>query len=113
MDKPMSSNKARNECEQLEAILNAIAESSVTAQEDEIIAEASETADARRRAEQTRELLLRAAKGESGSSGSMQLESKYARLPAFAEGDVVQRKNQADAVGIIRRARWNSQTEGW
>jgi hypothetical protein len=35
------------------------------------------------------------------------------RQPAFAIGEVVQRTNQPEAVGIVREARWDSQLESW
>ncbi len=31
----------------------------------------------------------------------------------FGSGDVVQRTNQPEAVGIVRKARWDEQAEGW
>lgn len=35
------------------------------------------------------------------------------REPQFRLGDVVQRVNQPEAVGVVRDARWDSQLERW
>jgi superfamily II DNA or RNA helicase len=35
------------------------------------------------------------------------------RQPAFAVGEIVQRINQPEAVGLMREARWDSQLESW
>jgi len=108
----MSSKKAKNEIEHIESILDAVAESWAAATDEELMAESSEP-DAFQVAEQTRSLLLQIATPYSGQASLQPAQQIDNRRPAFAEGDVVQRKNQPDVIGIIRKSRWNSQTEGW
>jgi len=39
--------------------------------------------------------------------------SRQSPAPKFGIGEVVQRVNQSEAIGVVRDRRWNSQSEGW
>jgi superfamily II DNA or RNA helicase/HKD family nuclease len=110
------SSETRNHCDQLESILAAIDNSIAADSDGDLLSGAlAEGIDPQTAAEQVRTTLLHAAETYLVATSPETASSHHnvSQLPAFSEGDVVQRLSQPDAAGVVRKVRWHTHNENW